>query len=90
MRDIRTDFYEPRQAEHPTGRLVVVCGARGCDRAALMDPRPLFGARRFWPVAGPSERFRCTCGSRSTTLSYTSNTAQQDGPVCRDAIRLWF
>lgn len=89
MRDIRNDFYEPRNAGQPGARLVVSCDARGCERAALMDPRPLFGARRFWPVSGRSERFRCSCGSRVTTLSYTANTAQQNGPISKDVIRLW-
>ena len=89
MRDIRTDFYEPRNRHEPGARLVVVCVVSGCERGALMDPRPLFGARRFWPVTGRSERFRCRCGSRETTLSYTVNTAQRDGPMSKDAIRLW-
>lgn len=89
MRDIRNDFYEPRDLREPGPRLVVVCAAAGCERAVLMNPRPLFGARRYWPVAGRSERFRCTCGSRETRLSYTSNTAQKDGPISQDAIRLW-
>lgn len=91
MRDIRTDFYVPREARGPAvgARLVVVCVARGCSRAALMDPRPLFGARRLWPAAGRSERFRCACGSRETRVSYTVNAAQADGPVSIDAIRLW-
>jgi len=91
MRDIRTDFYVPRDIRQPAvgARMIVACVARDCERAALMDPRPLFGARRFWPVAGRSERFRCACGSRETRVSYTVNTAQQDGPVSADAIRLW-
>ncbi len=90
MRDIRDDFYEPRSLGEPGARLVVACDARGCERAALMDPRPLFGARRFWPVTGRSNRFRCACGSRETQVSYTLNTAQKNGPVSRDAMRLWF
>lgn len=89
MRDIRNDFYEPRDLREPGPRLVVSCAAADCERATLMDPRPLFGARRFWPVAGRSERFRCTCGSRETRLSYTVNAAQKDGPISKDAIRLW-
>lgn len=89
MRDIRNDFYEPRDLREPGPRLVVSCDAQGCERAALMDPRPLFGARRFWPVSGRSERFRCACGSRETRLSYTVNAAQKDGPISQDAIRLW-
>ncbi|WP_309629109.1 hypothetical protein [Brevundimonas sp.] len=89
MRDIRNDFYEPRNRHEPGARLVVACVARGCERAALMDPRPLFGARRFWPLAGRSERFRCACGSRETRISYTANTAQKNGPVSPAAMRLW-
>ena len=89
MRDIRTDFYEPRNLGEPGARLVVACAAKGCERATLMDPRPVFGSRRYWPVSGRSGRFRCTCGSRETQLSYTTNTAQQNGPISMDAMRLW-
>ena len=95
MRDIRQDWHYdrriPREDREPAvgARLIVSCEARGCDHAVLMDPRPLFGARRFWPVTGRSERFRCRCGSRETTLSYTVNTAQRDGLMSKDAIRLW-
>ena len=89
MRDIRNDFYEARTEGRPGVRLVVACAAEGCDRGALMDPRPLFGARRNWPEAGRSERFRCACGSRQARLSYTANTAQKDGPISAAAMRLW-
>lgn len=95
MRDIRLDWHfddrRPREDRPPSVgvRLIVSCEAQACDHAALMDPRPLFGARRYWPVAGRSERFRCRCGSRETSLSYTANTAQTDGPMSKDAIRLW-
>lgn len=91
MRDVRTDFYLPHDLQPPgVGvRLLVACVARDCERAALMNPRLLFGARRYWPVAGHSERFRCACGSRETKVSYTVNTAQADGPVSPDTIRLW-
>lgn len=95
MRDIRQDWHydrrTPREDREPSVgvRLIVSCEAQGCDHAVLMDPRPLFGARRFWPVAGRSERFRCRCGSRETLLSYTVNTAQREGPMSKDAIRLW-
>lgn len=92
MRDVRTDFYVPRDIRQPRigARLIVACLAKDCERASLMDPRPLFGARRYWPVAGRSTRFRCQCGSRETRVSYTVNTAQRDGPVCLEAMRLWF
>lgn len=95
MRDIRLDWHFddrlPREDRAPLvgARLIVSCEAGDCDHTALMDPRPLFGARRYWPVAGRSERFRCRCGSRETTLSYTVNTAQSEGPMSKDAIRLW-
>ncbi len=91
MRDIRTDFHVPRDIRRPAvgARLLVACVARDCGRAALLDPRPLFGARHLWPGAGRSERFRCACGSRETRVSYTVNTAQADGPMSADAIRLW-
>ncbi|WP_421729121.1 hypothetical protein [Brevundimonas sp.] len=35
-------------------RLIVQCDRPGCERAVLMDPRPLFGARRNWPAEGRS------------------------------------
>ena len=99
MRDIRTDWHWKDPAERKPARedvvprvgvrLIVVCEAKGCDHAVLMDPRPLFGGRHAWPQAGRSSRFRCRCGSREATLSYTANTAQSDGPISRDAIRLW-
>jgi hypothetical protein len=92
MRDVRTDFYVPRDIRQPRigARLIVACLAKDCEWASLMDPRPLFGARRYWPVAGRSTRFRCQCGSRETRVSYTVNTAQRDGPVSLEAMRLWF
>lgn len=91
MRDIRTDFHLPRDIRQPRigARLVVACVVRDCQRAALLDPRPIFGSRRFWPVAGRSERFRCACGSRETRIHYTVNTAQEEGPLSPDAMRLW-
>lgn len=95
MRDIRQDWHDgqqtPREDREPMlgACLIVACEAGGCDHTVLMDPRPLFGARRFWPVTGRSERFRCRCGSRETALSYAVNTAQRDAPMSKDAIRLW-
>ena len=71
-------------------RIVVQCDRPGCDRAALMDPRLLFGSARYWPVAGRSTRFRCECGHRETRISWTVNSAQSNGPVSAAAIRLWF
>lgn len=89
MRDIRNDFYEARSEGRPGVRLVVSCAAEGCERGALMDPRVLFGARRYWPEAGGSDRFRCACGSRRSRISYTANTAQKNGPISAAAMRLW-
>jgi hypothetical protein len=95
MRDIRLDWHfddrVPREDRKPSvgARMIVACQASGCDHAALVDPRPIFGARRDWPAAGRSTRFRCRCGSRETTLAYTVNTAQSEGPMSKDAIRLW-
>lgn len=95
MQDVRQDWYEDQRTlsesrEADLGdKLLVSCEARGCDHIVLMDPRPLFGSRRFWPVSGRSERFRCRCGSRETTLSYTLNTAAHDTAMSKDVIRLW-
>lgn len=95
MRDIRQDWHDdtrtPRLDREFTlgARLIVACEAAGCDHAVLIDPGPLFGARRFWPVTGRSERFRCCCGSRETALSYTINTAKRDAPMSKDVIHLW-
>lgn len=71
-------------------RLIVRCDFPGCDRAVLMDPRPMFGSRRNWPGEGRSERFRCQCGSRVAVVSYTSNSSQSDGLVSPAALALWF
>lgn len=71
-------------------RLIVRCDLPGCDRAVLMDPRPLFGGRRNWPWEGRSERLRCQCGSRVAVVTYTRNSSQSDGPVPLAALALWF
>lgn len=71
-------------------RMVVQCDRPECGRAVLMDPRPLFGATRKWPVEGRSNRFRCTCGSRVARISYTRNSAQAEGPIPPAALALWF
>jgi hypothetical protein len=101
MHDIRTErFARPgmRLATASTGaagihvtgaQLVVACTGADCSHEILVDPRPLFGARRFWPVSGRSERFRCRCGSRETRLTYTAGVAANDDPLNEDAIRLW-
>lgn len=90
MRDIRSDWYEPRNPDaHPRGRLIVRCLSPNCSHAALLDPRPLFGSRGSWPAAGRSQRFRCVCGGRESEVSYTANTALSNGPISQDVIRLW-
>lgn len=100
MHDIRTERYArpglrsgmPSGAGgvHVTGaRLVVACAGAECSHEILVDPQPLFGARRFWPVSGRSERFRCRCGSRETRLTYTAGVVANDDPLNEDAIRLW-
>ena len=109
MHDIRTERYArpglwlatpsavgPRGAAglHVTAaQLVVACAGADCSHEILVDPQPLFGARRFWPVSGRSERFRCRCGSRETRLTYTAGVVApelaNDDPVNEDAIRLW-
>jgi hypothetical protein len=101
MHDIRTErFARPgmRLATPSDGadglrvtgaQLVVACAGAGCRHEILVDPQSLFGSRRFWPVSGRSERFRCRCGSRETRLSYTAGVAANDDPLGEDAIRLW-
>lgn len=101
MHDIRTERYARpgmRLATpsggattiHVTGaQLVVACADADCSHEILVDPQPLFGARRFWPVSGRSERFRCRCGSRETRLTYTAGVVANDDPLNEDAIRLW-
>jgi len=71
-------------------RLVVRCDSPLCDNAALMDPRPVFGAPRYWPARGPSYRFRCQCGHRVASVSYTDNADQAEGPISPAALKLWF
>jgi len=99
MHDIRTERYSrpglrgathSANAIHVTGaQLVVACAGADCSHEILVDPQPLFGARRFWPVSGRSERFRCRCGSRETRLTYTAGVVANDDPLNEDAIRLW-
>ena len=71
-------------------RLVVRCDLPACGRAALMDPRPLFGPARHWPAGGRSYRFRCQCGHRVARVSYSNNAAAAEGPISPAALKLWF
>lgn len=71
-------------------RLVVRCDSPACEHAVLMDPRPIFGARRYWPAVGPSYRFRCQCGHRVSRVSYTDNSSQAEGAISSAALKLWF
>jgi len=71
-------------------RLVVRCDLPGCGRAALIDPRPLFGAARHWPAVGRSYRFRCQCGHRVARVSYSNNADAAEGPISQAALKLWF
>ncbi len=73
----------------PRQRMVIRCEAPTCDHAVVMDPRPIFGSRRHWPVAGRSERFRCRGGGRVAAVSYTRNDCLPEGPVSRQVISLW-
>lgn len=82
----------PREDIAPTHgrRIIVQCDRPGCGHAVLMDPRPLFGSGRNWPVEGRSSRFRCQCGHREARVTYTRNAEQANGPVSAAAIQLWF
>lgn len=71
-------------------RMNVQCDRPECGRAVLLDPRPIFGSARFWPVAGRSSRFRCQCGSRVANVSYTRNSSQVEGLIPPAALALWF
>lgn len=71
-------------------RLIVRCDRPGCDHAAIIDPRKVFGSAREWPVRGRSARFRCICGSRESRVDYTHNADVRDGPIDRASLALWF
>ncbi|MBB5746567.1 hypothetical protein GGR13_002171 [Brevundimonas variabilis] len=71
-------------------RLIVCCDSPVCNHAVLMDPRPVFGASRYWPAVGQSYRFRCQCGHRVAQVSYTDNADQAEGPISAAALKLWF
>lgn len=71
-------------------RLIVRCDQPHCARAAVIDPRKVFGSARDWPLKGRSERFRCVCGSRQSRVDYTSNADVRDGPIDQASLALWF
>lgn len=71
-------------------RLIVQCDRPGCERAVLMDPRPLFGARRNGPAEGRSYRFRCQCGHREARVTDTRHATAPNGPLSASVISLWY
>lgn len=71
-------------------RLIVQCDRSGCELAALMEPRPLFGGRRNWPAEGLSHRFRCQCGHRVAKVTYTRHPTGQSGVISPATIALWY
>lgn len=70
--------------------LIVRCAMPGCDHAAVLDPRRLFGGRRNWPVEGASNRFRCVCGGRQAAVQHTSRAVDRYGPIDRASLALWY
>lgn len=70
--------------------LVVQCSLPGCCRAALINPRRVFGGRRDWPAAGVSGRFRCACGGRQSALSYSPRSGWREGPIDQASLALWY
>jgi hypothetical protein len=76
-------------AEPPHGRRMVV-GCERCTNTVLLNPQSVFGSKAAWPAEGRSYRFRCQCGSREAKVRYTTNQSQKEGPISRDALRLWF
>lgn len=70
--------------------VIVRCAMPGCTRAAVLDPRALFGAKHLWPAAGASRRFRCTCGGRQASISYPNRTVDHFGPIDRASLDLWY
>jgi hypothetical protein len=71
--------------------LVVDCDMPSCGRATVLDPRPLFGvARRSWPPAGRSTRFRCACGGRLAHITYPGRPVDRYGPIDQATLALWY
>lgn len=85
--------YRPAREDLPPDggpALIVRCAMPGCGHAAVLDPRPLFGARRHWPAGGASSRFRCVCGGRQAMVTHTTRTVDRYGPIDAASLRLWF
>ena len=70
--------------------LIVRCAMPGCTRAAVLDPRELFGARHHWPADGATTRFRCSCGGRQATIARTKRTVDRYGAIDRASLALWY
>lgn len=75
----------------PIGRRMVIrCLSPGCEHAALMDQRQIFGSRAEWPRSGRSHRFRCVCGGREADVQYTRHAHAREGVISPAALALWF
>lgn len=75
----------------PVGRRMVVrCSIEGCGNAALIDQRRYFTNPRDWPREGASTRFRCVCGGRQATVSYTRDAYAKEGTIDPASLALWF
>lgn len=88
-------FSKPRMAREdippPVGRRMVVrCLAGGCKNASLIDQRRYFDNPRDWPREGSSTRFRCVCGSRQASVSYTRHVRAKEGTIDPASLALWF
>ncbi|RZJ44533.1 MAG: hypothetical protein EON86_03160 [Brevundimonas sp.] len=70
--------------------LIVRCALPGCTHAAVLDPRPLFGARPNWPAAGETTRFRCRCGGRRAVIRHAGRPVDRYGPIDRASLALWY
>lgn len=81
---------EDLPGEGSSPALVVQCRLPGCGHAALVDPRRLFGGKRDWPAAGLTGRFRCACGGRQASLSYSDRSGWREGPIDRASLALWY
>ena len=89
MRNTGQGLFDDRTEGRNGTYLVVSCEVATCDHTVRMEPHSLFGARRFWPVSGRSERFRCRCGSRETLLSYCAESVGCEPHGSKGVIHLW-